>query len=120
MHIASVVPLVFVFMSAALTGCQSGSASTSQNVSAHPTNPAASFAVERTATIWVKGMTCPFCASNLETYIARIDGMERIDANLATGRVLVQVTSFDGDTESKLRKAVDDSGFTVDRFEFPK
>ena len=116
-------------MSAALTGCQSGSASTSQNVSAipaipahptDPTDPAASFAVERTATIWIKGMTCPFCASNLETYIARIDGMERIDADLATGRVLVQVTSFDDDTESKLRKAVNDSGFTVDRFEFPK
>jgi len=112
-YFVSIVSLVFVLLFAALTGCQSGSASTSRNVSA------VSFADGRTATILVKGMTCPFCASNLETYMAKIDGIELVDADLATGRVLVQLAQVKPDTERVLRKAVDDSGFTVDTIELP-
>ena len=80
---------------------------------------AVSFAQGRTVTMIVNGMTCPFCASNLEEHLAKIDGIERTSANLGTGRVLVQVASFGSGTEATLRKAVNESGFTVKRFEAP-
>ena len=117
MHSALIVPLTFVIATSALTACQSGSASSAPSPSAASS---VSFAMERTATIWVKGMPCPFCASNLETYIAKIDGIEKVDADLATGRVLVQVTRVEADTEAVLRKAVDDSGFSIDTIELPR
>lgn len=117
MHSALIMPLTFVIAASALTACQSGSASSAASPSA---GSDVSFEMERTATIWVKGMTCPFCASNLETYIARIDGIELVDADLATGRVLVQVTRIESDTEAALRKAVDDSGFSVSTIEMPR
>ncbi len=80
---------------------------------------AASFPQGRTVTMIVNGMTCPFCASNLEEYLARIDGVERTTADLGTGRVLVQVASFGPETEAVFRKAVSESGFTVDQFNAP-
>ncbi len=96
-------------------------------VACQATNPArdddpadaASFAQGRTVAMIVNGMTCPFCASNLEEYLAKIEGVEGINADLGTGRVLVQVASIGPDTEATLRKAVSESGFTVDRFDAP-
>ena len=117
MRTSLIIPIALAGMCATLAACQSQPASLADIAPQATTD---SFIAERTATMWVKGMTCPFCASNLETYMAKIDGLEKIDADLATGRVLVQIASFEDDTESVLRKAVEDSGFSVDRIEFPR
>lgn len=117
MRTSLIIPIALAGVCATLAACQSQPASLADIAPQATTD---SFIAERTATMWVKGMTCPFCASNLETYMAKIDGLEKIDADLATGRVLVQIASFEDDTESVLRKAVDDSGFSVDRIEFPR
>ncbi|VAX42244.1 hypothetical protein MNBD_PLANCTO03-684 [hydrothermal vent metagenome] len=103
-----------VLVALSLAACQSTRPARDNS----PTD-AASFAQGRTVAMIVNGMTCPFCASNLEEYLIKIDGVERTTANLGTGRVLVQVASFGSGTEATLRKAVDESGFTVDQFDAP-
>lgn len=109
------IPAAFILAAIPLTACQStGPTKADQQQSI------ANFAQARTVTMRVKGMTCPFCASNLEEYLAKLDGVETVDANLGTGHVIVQMTSFGENTEAALRKAVDESGFTVDRFESPR
>lgn len=70
-----------------------------------------------TVTMVVKGMTCPFCASGLENYLADIDGVEQVEAQLGSGRVILRMTSIGDTTEAELRQAVNESGFTVDGFE---
>lgn len=109
------IPAVLILAAIPLAACQStspGASADTQNIER--------FAQSRTATMLVKGMTCPFCASNLEEYLLKLDGVEKVDASLGSGRVIVQMTSFRTDTEATLRKAVSESGFTVDRFESTK
>ncbi|UCD75403.1 MAG: heavy-metal-associated domain-containing protein [Phycisphaerales bacterium] len=60
----------------------------------------------------VYGMTCPFCATNLEKSLTSLDGVEKVQIDLNTGRVVVQFGSAHP-TEADLRKAVADSGFTL-------
>ncbi len=41
------------------------------------------------ATMWIKGMACPFCATNLEGQLEKVKGIERITIDLGTGKVVM-------------------------------
>ncbi len=63
-------------------------------------------------TLVVKGMTCPFCATNLESQIAGVEGVRYSTIDLGTGNVAVW---FDSPaTKQDLRDAVVQSGFTIE------
>lgn len=63
--------------------------------------------------LYVKGMSCPLCASNLDLQLERVRGVKTINVDLGVGTVEV---TFDGDVRPspfELHKAVEDAGFTL-------
>ena len=71
------------------------------------------------ATMWVMGMACPFCATNLEGQLEKIKGVTKISINLGTGKVVMALDPTAPATKEAILKAVDNSGFTLDRIEMP-
>lgn len=78
------------------------------------------FPADRTATLWVKGLSCPFCVHNIDGQFAEMDGVERVHVDLPTGKVRVALTPDHPATRQQLVDAIDDSGFTLDRIEMPR
>ncbi len=130
MRIATCRLLVFVAVAlgvagANLGGCQSTPATvptiSSDEPPAQPdkTAPTNNDAHGRRATLWVKGLACPFCTYNVEKQLLRVAGVERVDVELATGKVIVNLSKTSPPGEEQLRNAIKNSGFTVDRIEMP-
>jgi copper chaperone CopZ len=71
------------------------------------------------ASLWVRGMGCPQCANNVDLQLLKIGGVEKVFVDLGSGRVLVRLSSAQPPTREQLAKAIDDSGFTLDRIEMP-
>ena len=68
---------------------------------------------EHTESVWetqVKGMTCNHCRNNVEKAILRVEGVEKVEINLTTGRTAVYGT-FDKDA---VVKAVESIGFEME------
>ena len=84
---------------------------TAVNGEAMPSGPA--------ATMWIKGMSCPFCATNLEDQLHRIPGVGQVVIDLGTGRVMVALDAANPPSKDQLAKAIDDSGFTLDGIDMP-
>lgn len=85
-----------------------------------PSEEVAAFPADRTATLWVKGLACPYCAHNIDRQLAAMTGVERIHVDLPTGKVRVALVADHPATREQLVKAIDDSGFTLDRIEMPQ
>lgn len=63
-----------------------------------------------TLTIIVKGMTCGHCKAMVEKNLAKLDGVEEVNADLATGRTCIK-----GSPDiAAVRAVIDDLGFTVE------
>lgn len=71
------------------------------------------------ATMWIKGMACPFCATNLEGQLEKVKGVGKITIDLGTGKVVMVLDPTMPATKEAMARAVDDSGFTLDRIEMP-
>ena len=73
--------------------------------------------------VYVKGLVCPACAVGLKKFLLRLPFVKTIHVNYKTGLVLIYeihpridpkgIRKFD---KSRITKAVDDSGYEVDRF----
>jgi copper chaperone len=64
-----------------------------------------------TSTFQVAGMTCGHCVSSVESEVSAIDGVQTVDADLATGRLTVTSdTPVDPDA---VRSAVEEAGYEV-------
>lgn len=70
-------------------------------------------------TLWVKGMSCPLCASNVEKQLLRVSGVTRVRIDLGSGAVRVALRPGANPSEAELRAAVRASGFTLDRIDLP-
>lgn len=77
------------------------------------------FVEGRTATMWVKGMTCPFCVQNVDKQISGMEGVDGVDVDLDTGLVRVLLAEEGAPSRAELVSKVGDSGFTLDRIEMP-
>ena len=64
-----------------------------------------------TATYTVKGMTCDHCVRAVTQEVSALGGVEKVDVDLASGRVTVESAS-DIDPGA-VRAAVDEAGFEV-------
>ena len=122
-----IVPLTPVLVALA-AGCQSSpttspgdsTASVSPRVSPGAADETAPAAIEsNTATLWVKGLACPFCVHNVEKQLLRVPGVERVNVVLDTGKVTAALSETTPPSESQLLAAIEDSGFTLDRIEMP-
>ena len=70
--------------------------------------------------LYVDGLACPFCAYGVEKKVGGLDGVEKVEIEIEDG--LVAVTLAEGATldEATARRAVDEAGFTLRKFEAPK
>jgi copper chaperone CopZ len=69
--------------------------------------------------VWVNGMGCPLCATNVDQQLKRVRGVESVKINLGTGIVSVSLDPERIPAEAELAKAVRDSGFTLVRIQMP-
>ena len=71
--------------------------------------------------VYVKGLVCPACAVGLKKFLLRLPFVKTIHVNYKTGLVLIYEkhprdkgsVALD---KSRITKAVEDSGYEVDRF----
>ena len=72
---------------------------------------------QNTYRIRVDGLACPFCAYGIEKKLAAIDGVARVETDIAAG--IVAVTMAEGATldEAAARRAVNEAGFSLRGFE---
>ena len=57
---------------------------------------------------------------NVDRQFAELSGVEQVHIDLPTGKVMVALTIEQPATREQLAKAIDDSGFTLDRIEMPE
>lgn len=79
-------------------------------VSAGPSIAGPRYALE------VDGLACPFCAYGIEKQLGRIDGVEVLETDIASGTVVVTMTDGAILEESRAREAVEAAGFTLRAF----
>lgn len=109
-------------------GCQSGGSSQSAGassraeagdrggVSPSDTTPIAG----SSATLYVRGMSCPNCAHNINMMLEKVEGVSSTDIDLASGRVRVGLAEAGPKPSPRqLAKAVENTGFTLARIEVP-
>jgi copper chaperone len=61
-------------------------------------------------TYTVAGMTCAHCVSSVTSEVSKIEGVEVVDVDLATGHVTV---TGDGFADDQVRDAVDEAGYEL-------
>ena len=64
----------------------------------------------------VDGLACPFCAYGIEKQLSRIEGVEVIKIDIASGAVEVRMAAGENLDEETARTAVDAAGFTLRKF----
>ena len=75
---------------------------------------------ELTATLHVRGLSCPLCANNVEKQLHRVAGIRSVSVNLGTGEVRARLEPSHPPTREQLRRAIEKSGFTLVRIDMPK
>ena len=64
-----------------------------------------------TATYTVTGMTCGHCVSAVTEELTKLDGVQKVDVDLATGHVAVE--SDQPLDDAAVAAAIDEAGFQV-------
>ena len=70
-----------------------------------------------TRVMTVYGMSCPLCATNVDKQLLRVPGVEKVDVNLADGKIQVKIDEQNAPTDERLKDAVVESGFTFKSIE---
>jgi Cu+-exporting ATPase len=76
-------------------------------------------AVDLTATLHVKGMSCPLCANNIDKQLLRVPGVTGVTVDLGTGQVRARLVPDNPPGRQALARAIEQSGFTLERIEMP-
>lgn len=74
-------------------------------------------AAETVYRLQVAGLSCPFCAYGLEKRLGKIDGVRKIEIDLAGGAAVVRMAEGASLDEATASKAVEAAGFTLDGFQ---
>jgi len=105
--------LVLLFLGLGLASCssqQGPQASPSPTITDAPVTPP-------TATLVVRGLSCPQCASNVDKQLLAVKGVQQVNVNLGTGQVVVLVSKDQPPTGTQLADAVKKSGYTLIRID---
>ncbi len=68
-----------------------------------------------TAVLYVNGLGCPQCASNVDVQLLRLPGVRKADVDLSTGQVHLAFQGEKRPSPKRLNDAVEDAGFTLAR-----
>lgn len=69
------------------------------------------------AVLWVNGLGCPQCATNIDLQLERVVGVTTTNVDLSNGKVTVGLTGSNRPSPARLGKAVADAGFTLVKVE---
>ena len=72
------------------------------------------------ARIFVLGMSCPLCVTNIDKQLLRVPGVEKVSVNLGNGLVLARLSVENPPTQQQLTEAITKSGFTLSKIEMPE
>ncbi|MDP3844563.1 MAG: heavy-metal-associated domain-containing protein [Oxalobacteraceae bacterium] len=75
------------------------------------------FAAPTAYQLRVDGLACPFCAYGIEKKLNAIEGVQRIDVDIASGAVAVTMAEGATLDEAAAKKAVKEAGFSLRKFE---
>ncbi len=103
----TIIRTLAIVSSTLLIACSSGPEPAAQSET--PTTPLPG----STATLAVQGLSCPLCASNVDKQLLRVAGVEKVDVDLGAGIVKVAFDPAAAPSAATLRKAVEDSGYTL-------
>jgi copper chaperone CopZ len=70
--------------------------------------------------LWVNGLGCPQCASNIDFQLKRVRGVSDVYTDLGTGKVTVSLAGGRNPTPDRLNDAVQDAGMTLVKLEAVK
>lgn len=65
----------------------------------------------------VEGLVCEFCAYSVEQKLQALAGVEYVDVDLDSGRVMVGVAPGDQLDETEIRELIEDAGFRLTSME---
>ena len=71
----------------------------------------------REAVLYVNGLGCPLCATNIDRQLERLPGVAGVQVDLSVGKVTL---AFEGDrrpSPHQISEAVEDAGFTLVKVE---
>jgi len=69
------------------------------------------------ALLWVNGLGCPLCASNIDHQLKRVRGVKAISVDLGVGVVKLNLIQGRQPSPYTLGEAVEDAGFTLVKVE---
>ncbi len=69
------------------------------------------------AVLWVNGLGCPQCATNIDLQLERVVGVKTTNVDLSNGKVTVGLAGNNRPSPARLGKAVADAGFTLVKVE---
>ena len=107
-----------VMLASHLPGCATGGATTggsspSHALSAYGDEPIAGDG----AVLWLKGMSCPLCATNVDKQLKRVEGVKSATIDLGNGTVTLRLEGSTRPSPRRLAEAVRESGFTLEKIE---
>lgn len=71
----------------------------------------------QSATLWVNGLGCPQCATNIDFQLKRIRGVNDVYTDLGSGKVTVALAAGTKPSPYRLSEAVKDAGMTLVKIE---
>lgn len=111
--------IVMLLVAVVAAGCQTNSPRAEVVPIANSENSASTNTGDTTATLYVQGMSCPLCASNIDKQLLDLGGVEKVTVDLGTGQVQARLSRVNPPTREQLTRAIQRSGFTLDRIEMP-
>lgn len=63
----------------------------------------------------VEGLSCPLCATNVDRQLARLPGVSKVTINLGDGTLFIDVKPGESVSQSALRHAIEEAGYTLVR-----
>ena len=69
------------------------------------------------ADLWVNGMGCPLCATNIDMQLKRVKGVSEAKVDLGAGKVSIELAGENKPSPARLADAVADAGFTLVKIE---
>jgi copper chaperone CopZ len=71
----------------------------------------------REAVLYVNGLGCPLCASNIDRQLERVPGVTGVKVDLSVGLVTLNLSGRGNPSPLRLGEAVEDAGFTLVKVE---
>jgi copper chaperone CopZ len=108
----------------AVSGCAGTEGAYEENAVVHTVSAEEKAATQSTspikadsAVLYVNGLGCPLCATNIDKQLLRVDGVETATVNLGDGTVVITLAGKARPSPYDLSESVLDAGFTLMKIE---